>query len=57
MSAPAQIVADELRKNIAFRLLITLAYPQNQYDTALRECASVISEHVVNALKKQGAIK
>ena len=50
------IVADELRKNIGFRLLITLAYPPRDYEKALKEAADVFAECVVKALKKGGAL-
>lgn len=53
---PEAIVADELRKNIGFRMLVTLAYSPKEYTTALPEAAEVIAEVAVKALKAAGKL-
>ena len=51
------IVADELRKNVGFRLLVTLAYSAKDYEQALPEAADVMAGIAVTALRKKGVLK
>lgn len=50
------IVAAELRKNIGFRLLVTLAYSAKDYEKALPEVADVFAEVAVKALIDAGRL-
>ena len=53
-TAQEKIVADELRKNLGFRLLVTLAYSPKDYSAALPEAAEVFAEIAVKALRQAG---
>ncbi len=51
---PVEVVATELRKNLALRMVVTLAASKPYYEAMLFETSASLTEAALEALSKSG---